>query len=389
MTHRILVLNERDPRNPLAGGAETHVFEIFSRLAARGHDVLVLTASFPGAPREEIVQGVRVRRLSNRYLYYAMAPWVARREASRGRDVVVDVLNKLPFFSPWVGTKPCLGIVHHLFGTTAFRQVPLPIAIASWFLERLIPLAYGRTPLMAISPSTRDDLVDRGVHPNCVHVVPPGVDRENHHASDDGRDRGPLVLWIGRLEPYKRADVAIDAMKQVCAVIPEARLVVVGAGSALASLQERAAEHGLGKRVEFTGYVPEEEKIDWIRRAAVVVQTSEKEGWGMTMVEANACNAVAIASDVPGLRDSVQHDRTGLLVPYANPGRLAAEIVRVLLDPELRRRLLEGGAEWSARFDWDDVSDDTETLLDHAISRKSASASLHAWPFPSHSKLDS
>lgn len=381
MRRRILVLNERDPSNPLAGGAETHVFEIFRRLAARGHDVRLLAASFPGAPREEVVQGITVRRLANRYLYYAMVPWVARREAAAGVDVVVDVLNKLPFFSPWFSARPCFAIVHHLFGTTAFRQVPLPIAMASWVLEKLIPYAYRRTAMLAISPSTRDDLVERGVDRRFVHVVPPGVDRESHHAADGGVDREPLVLWVGRLEPYKRADVAIAAMKQVCAVLPAARLVIVGAGSSRPALEEQVRDCGLEQRVQFTGFVPEPEKVEWIRRAAIVVQTSEKEGWGMTMIEANACNAVAIASDVPGLRDSVQDGRTGLLVRYSDPGALAAAIVRVLLDRDLRARLLEQGAAWGALFGWDQVADDVEALVEHAISGSSAPPSLRPSPF--------
>lgn len=365
---RILVLNERDPRNPRAGGAETHVFEIFGRLAAQGHDVLLLAASWPGAPRDEVVQGVRVRRLANRYLYYFVVPWAARREAAAGRDVVVDVLNKLPFFSPWFVPRPCLAVVHHLFGTTAFRQVPLPVALATWLLEKLIPLAYARTPMMAISPSTRDDLVQRGVAASLVHVVPPGIDRDSHHAVDDGASREPIVLWIGRLEPYKRADVAIDAMEAVRAKVPGARLVVVGTGAARAALEQRACDRGLASCVEFTGFVPEQDKIDWIRRAAIVVQTSEKEGWGMTMIEANVCHAVPIASDVPGLRDSVQHDRTGLVVPYADVVALADAIVRVLTDAGLRARLLREGAAWGARFGWDEAADHAADLLEHAIA---------------------
>jgi glycosyltransferase involved in cell wall biosynthesis len=367
MKRRILVLNERDPRNPLTGGAETHVFEIFSRLVRRGHEVTLLAAGFRGGASDEIVDGVRVRRFANRYLYYFLVPWMARRHA-READVVVDVLNKLPFLSPWFVPLPCMAIVHHLFGTTAFRQVPFPIALVTWLMERLIPVAYARVPMLAISPSTKADLVARGIEAAHIHVVPPGVDKATHKALDDGLHRQPLVVWIGRLEPYKRADVAIDAMNDVLAAIPEARLVVVGAGGARASLEEHARARGLGDHVRFTGFVSEEEKISWIQQAAVVVQTSEKEGWGMTMIEASICNTVPIASDVEGLRDSVQHDRSGLLVPYGDAGALAAAILRVLTDPALRARLVVGGLEWSQRFGWDEVADDTLSLIEETLA---------------------
>lgn len=367
MKRRILVLNERDPRNPLTGGAETHVFEIFSRLVRKGHEVTLLAASFPGGAREELVDGVRVRRLANRYLYYSLVPWIARREAVR-HDVVVDVLNKLPFLSPWFVPLPCMAIVHHLFGTTAFRQVPFPIALVTWLMERLIPFAYARVPILAISPSTKDDLVQRGIEGRHIHVIPPGVDKATHLALDDGLSREPLVVWIGRLEPYKRADVAIDAMEDVLTAVPGARLVVVGAGSARANLEQHASSRGLAEHVRFTGFVSEEEKIRWIQDAAIVVQTSEKEGWGMTMIEASICNTVPIASNVEGLRDSVQHDRSGLLVPYGDVKALAGAIVRVLSDGALRARLVAGGREWSERFGWDEVADDTLALVEETLA---------------------
>jgi glycosyltransferase involved in cell wall biosynthesis len=368
MKRRILVLNERDPRNPLTGGAETHVFEIFSRLVRRGHEVTLLAAGFPGSASEEIVDGVRVRRFANRYFYYVLVPWIARREAVRGYDAVVDVLNKLPFLSPWFVPRPCMAIVHHLFGTTAFRQVPAPVAIVTWLMERLIPFAYARVPILAISPSTKEDLIARGIDGRNIHVVPPGVDKATHRALDDGLQREPIIVWIGRLEPYKRADVAIDAMTAVLSAIPAARLVMVGAGSARAALEAHARTRGLDGHVRFTGFVSEEEKIRCIQDAAIVVQTSEKEGWGMTMIEASICNTVPIASNVEGLRDSVRDEETGLLVPYGDPAALAAAIVRVLTDAALRARLVAGGQKWSERFGWDEVAGDTLALIEETIA---------------------
>jgi glycosyltransferase involved in cell wall biosynthesis len=383
MNRKILVLNERDLRNPLAGGAEIHVFEIFERLVRRGHEVTLLAATFPGCAREETVQGVRVRRLANRYFYYAMVPWAARRLARRGgADVVVDVLNKLPFYSPWFVPAPCLAIVHHLFGTTAFRQVSFPVALVTWLAEKLIPAAYARVPMLTISPSTRDDLVERGVGRARIWVVPPGVDQSTHRPPDDGLSREPLVLWVGRLEPYKRADLMIDAMNEVCAAVPEARLVIVGAGSARETLEARARGLGLSSRVQFTGFVSEEEKIAWIGKAGVLVQTSEKEGWGMTVIEGNVCNTPAVASDVPGLRDSVQHGVSGLLVPYGDRAALAAAVVRVLTDRALRETLVRDGRTWGERFDWDTVADDTARLVEEAIAPSPSRLALASSPFP-------
>lgn len=382
MGRRILALNERDTENPLAGGAEVHVFEIFRRLAERGHDVTLLAASYPGCERETTIDGVRVRRLTNRYLYYGLAPWIARREGG-DYDVVVDVLNKLPFLSRWTTGRPTFAIVHHLFGTTAFRQVSFPIALATYLSEKLIPSAYRGVPMLAISPSTREDLGERGVDRAQVSVVPPGVDHAHYRPVDDGRGREPIVLWIGRLEPYKRGDVAIDAFASLLDRVADARLVFVGAGGHRETLEAHARARGVAERVTFTGFISEQAKIDWLQRAAVLVQTSEKEGWGMTVIEAAACNTPSVASAVEGLRDAVVDGTSGLLVPYGEAGPLADAMAGILTDGALRDRLIEGGREWAARFSWDRVADDTEALIELAIDPTRDAPVLTATPFPS------
>ena len=368
MPRRILVLNERDPANPLAGGAEVHVFEIFGRLVARGHDVTLLAASFRGCAREERMQGVEVRRLANRYLYYWCVPLTARREIRRRHyDIVVDVLNKLPFFSPWFLDLPCLVIAHHLFGRTAFSQVNAPVAAITYLSEKLVPIAYSRAPVMAISQSTKRDLVERGIPFDHIRVVPPGIDHRAYAVAAGLDTRAPIILWIGRLEHYKRADVVIDALVEMRRRVPAARLVIVGEGSARASLELRVGRQGLAAAVEFTGYVSEQEKIARLQRAAVVVNTSAKEGWGLTAIEANACGTPSVASDVPGLRDSVQDGATGLLYPYGDVRALGDAVVRILTDDGLRRRLVAQGLQWAAQFSWEQVADDTEALIEETI----------------------
>lgn len=369
MPRRILVLNERDLENPRAGGAEVHVFEIFRRLAARGHDVRLLAASFRGGARETVLDGVRVRRLADRHLYYPIVHFAARREhARRPYDVVVDVLNKLPFFSPWFERPPVMAIVHHLFGRTAFDQVSFPIALATYWSEKLIPRAYRRVPFLAISPSTRDDLVARGVPAAHITVVPPGLDHGAYRVGDGDARRPPLVLWIGRLEHYKRVDVMIDAMATIRRRVPAARLVVVGSGGARPDLERRVASLGLGDVVDFAGYIGHDEKIAALQRAAVLVSTSAKEGWGLTIQEGSACGTPSVVSDVSGLRDAVRHEQTGLLVPHGDPAALAEAVTRLLCEPELRARLVANGLEWSRTFDWDVVADETERLLERAIA---------------------
>jgi glycosyltransferase involved in cell wall biosynthesis len=315
------------------------------------------------------MQGLTVRRLvGNRFTYYPQMPFALRRElAAEPADVVVDLLNKLPFFSPLVTDTPCCAIAHHLFGRTAFDQVPFPIAVATALAEKLIPVVYRDTPMLAISESTRVDLIARGIPGKNVVVVPPGID-ETAYRCGPLAGRQPLVVWIGRLEHYKRADVMVEAFVEIRRQVPAARLTVIGAGQARGALERLVRERGLRDAVEFTGYISDERKIEYLQRAALLVNTSVKEGFGLTVIEANACGAATVSTDVPGLRDSIRDGETGVLVPFDDVAALARAAVRVLTDDEFRARLVANGLAWAATFSWERAADATEDLIERAIA---------------------
>ncbi|HYC00249.1 MAG TPA: glycosyltransferase family 4 protein [Candidatus Limnocylindrales bacterium] len=365
MPRSILVLNERDLRNPLAGGAEVHLFETFGRLARAGHEVTVLVASFPGCRREEIIDGVRVVRLTNRYFYYLAVPIIARRMIARGRyEVVIDVLCKLPFLSPWLLPRPCVAIVHHLFGTTAFQQVAFPIATVTYLSEKLIPRAYRDCWSIAVSPSTRDDLVVRGLDRSRILVIPNGVDCDLYHPDPRHRSPTPLIVWLGRAEPYKRVDLLLQALAQLRPLVPGVRLAIVGDGTASADLQQMAERLGVADIVDFLGFVDSGLKVAMLQKAHVLANTSEKEGWGLTVLEGAACGTPTVASNVPGLRDSVRDGDTGLLVPHGDIVALTSALVSVLTDDDLRERMARRARQWAIQFTWDRSAHDVERIIE-------------------------
>lgn len=367
---QLLVLNERDLDNPLAGGAEVHIFEILSRLVTRGFPVTLICSGYPGAAPRESMRGLDVYRVGTRYTFYARGPALFRRlaRAVQGRAILVETLNKLPFYGPLYSPLPVLAIVHHLFGTTAFRQVSFPVAAVTYLAERGIPSIYRQVPMIAISPSTRDDLIARGLPARNIALIPSGLDHAQYR--DNGSVPGPLILSLGRVAAYKRIDVVVDAMRRILAVVPDARLVIVGRGDAVPALQRQVTRLGLGHAVEFKGFVSEEEKVALYRAARVFVNPSEKEGWGLTVVEANACGVPAVASDSPGLRDAVRHDETGLLVPHADVDACAAAILRILQEPATWQRLRAGALEWAASFSWDAVTDQVQAMIERLVEQR-------------------
>jgi glycosyltransferase involved in cell wall biosynthesis len=350
---RVLVLNERDPRHPKAGGAELHVHEIFRRLAEQGVRVTQLSSGFAGGAKRETLDGVDVHRLGNLALYYPRVVAKCIRETRRGRhDVVVECLNKVPFYSPTYSAVPVLAICHHLFGEVAFQQKAWPIAAAVWSSERLIPALYRKCPVISISESSKDELVARGLREELMRVSYCGIE---HPPADPDTDtpRKPVVTYLGRLEAYKRVDVMLRAMALLSDRFPDARILVIGRGDERAKLEALARELGLADRTHFTGFVTDEERNALLSETRVCVCPSEKEGWGLTVIESNATGTPVVARDAPGLRESVRHGETGYLVPTPSPERFARRIGELLEDDALSTRMSRNALAWSKKFDWD------------------------------------
>ncbi|HIF95542.1 MAG TPA: glycosyltransferase family 1 protein [Myxococcales bacterium] len=365
---RVLLLNERDPLHPKTGGAETHVYEIFRRLASRGYSIHHLSASFPGCRSAEDVQGIAVRRLGPLPLYYPRAIWQTARKTRAGLfDVVVECLNKVPYYSPAYSKAPVLALCHHLFGEVAFQQVPWPVAATVWTSERLIPALYRSRPVIAISESTRRDLITRGVPSENIVVSHPGIAPAAIRVDPD-RVRGQGVIYVGRLEVYKKIDVMLRAMANLTDRFPETPIVIVGRGPARSSLETLAQELGLAERTRFAGFVDDAERDNLLAEARVCVCPSEKEGWGLTVMEANAVGTPVVASDADGLRDSVRHGETGYLVPEGNVEGFARRIGQLLDSDELSAKMSAASLEWANHFDWDRAADEMADAIENARS---------------------
>ncbi len=350
---RILILNERDPRHPRSGGAETHVHEVFRRLAALGHSVTEYVSSFPGSTAHDEIDAIRFERMGPVPTYYPRAALRCARATRSGEfDVVVECLNKMPFLAPLYAARPVLGLCHHLFGGTAFRQVSWPVAAAVVAVERAIPLAYRSAPIVAISDSTRDDLVARGIASEQIEVQPPGIRRPEAPFVPIAQ-RKPLVVYVGRLEPYKRIELVMEAIAYVAMRRPDVKLVLLGRGSARPRLQHLAATLGVRERVEFAGFVSDAERDAWLAESRVCVCASRKEGFGLTVIEANAVGTPNVTSDAPGLRDTVRHGETGFLVAEGGAAAFAQRIDSLLGDDALAERMSCAALAWSQRFDWD------------------------------------
>jgi len=361
---RILVFNWRDILNPEAGGAEIHLHEIFKRIVQEGHEVTVVSSKYSGCKGYEEVDGVKIHRVGGKFLYGIAAPlYYIFKLRNDSLDVVVDDISKAPLFTPFYVKKPLIAIIHHLHDKTFFRELPFPLALPLYLLEKLIPLTYRKTPFITVSESTKIELVNHHLPREQVAVIHNGI---NSYFSTGKKAEKPLVVYVGRVKRYKQVDHLVRSFKIVKEEIPDAELVIAGKGDAHDDILMLAEK--LGVKITCLKEISEEEKVRLLQRAWVYVATSMKEGWCISVIEANACGTPVVAYNTPGLRDSVKDEETGYLVPHGDIEELARKIVKILTNHELRREMEEKAIKWASKFNWDKSAQKTLKVIEKMIS---------------------
>ncbi len=365
----ILVLNWRDSKHPQAGGAEVHFHEIFRRFVKKGHTVVLLCTKWPGIEERDEQDGIIVYRWGHTYSFNWEAPLLVRK-ASRlhAIDCIIDDVNKLPFFSPqWFPKMKCGVIFHHLFGSTVFELAAYPFARYVQFLEAQGLRAYRNTPCCAVSRSTSSELVERGFSESKIRIIQNSVDTDTYSPDAFATKQRDLLLYAGRLKKYKNIEIVIDAVKRLSDSGTSVRLAVAGTGDHQKNLETYARDAGVFGRVEFLGHVDEATKIDLYRKAAVFVNPSLKEGWGITNIEAGACGTAVVANNAPGLRDSVRDGETGLLYKENDCNDLVRCILAMLGNASLRTKFEEAGRAHALLYSWDESARKMESWVKEAV----------------------
>lgn len=356
---RILLVNWQDRENPQSGGAEIHLHEIFGRLASAGHELVMLCGGWPGCAPRTTLDGIEIHRVGARYTF----PFLARRYwgqhlRSRNFDVLVEDINKVPLYSPLWGAGKTIALVPHLFGETVFQEAGPVFGTAVWLSERPLHTVYGRTPFHAISDSTADDLVARGIPRELIRVIYPGVAFDVYTPDPSVRASVPTFAYLGRLKKYKGIDLVIRAFARV--KNSGARLDIVGSGDFRPELERLVASLDLSARVRFLGFVTEEEKRNVLRRAWALAFASPKEGWGLTNLEAAACGTPVVASNSPGIRESVRDGETGFLVPHGDIDAFAAKLSAYAGSPDLVAKMGTAARGFAETFTWERAARMTE-----------------------------
>lgn len=361
---------------PYLAGTGNVAYHQAEALAARGHEVTVITATQPGVASDPA--GVAVRR-ARPVLRLGNAPLLPELAALRGYDVV-HLHQPFIFGAELValacrrGGIPLVTTVHNqlmadgtkgrLFDAYSATMLPLVLRVAT----RII----GVTRSHALSvPQIASELKR---HPDKLAEVPNAVDVQRftpgpatHVRSRYGlSDGAPVAIACAQLDhahEFKRVDLAIEAVARLRDAQPH--LIVVGGGPLRDRLAAMAEEAGVRDRVHFAGALAGDELVDHYRAADFLVLPSEIESFGLVQVEAMACGKPVIVSDVPGCRDVSVDGRHGFHVRPGSADDLTDAVRRMVNLPEAERIAMGEAAlaRVRERYTWPKSTDALERVL--------------------------
>lgn len=365
---KILILNWRDIKHSWAGGGEIYIFEQAKRWVKAGNEVTL----FCGEDRDknlpffEETQGIKVYRRGGRYTLYFWAAWYYLSQFRNKFDVIIDVENGVPFFTPLFcrATKVCY--VYHVHGKQFSYELPKPLSYIGFIIERYIfPFLYRNVSIVAISKTTKQQLMSIGFPENNITVVYSGINGTRRKAvQSQTKFSNPTILYLGRIKKYKRVDLLVSLFGKIVKEIPKARLIIAGWGTEASHLTDIIMKSPLRRKIHLAGPVSTEEKKLLLSKSWVFVNPSIGEGWSIAVIEANLHGTPAVSFGVPGLAESIQQGKTGLLAKDAND--LVTKICNVLTDKHLRDRLSINASQWACEFSWDRSAAESLRILEKA-----------------------
>ena len=355
----------RDLDDPEAGGSELHADEIFSRWAGAGLDIVHRTST-RGRSREFDRHGCHVVQRGGRLGVFARVP---ARQLLRRRPAdtaTIEIWNGMPWFGPLWAPRRRVVWLHHVHAEMWDAALRWPLNIVGRTIEcRVAPRLYRRNRIATLSESSAREITALGIPTEMVTIIPPGV-HERFVPAPDRRSTHPVIVVVGRLSPVKRHVEVLGSLRRLHDRVPEVEVRIAGDGPSREAIQRWVADHDAADWVTLLGRVGDDHLVEEYQRAWVVVSGSHAEGWGMSLTEGAACGTPSVATDIPGHRDAVSHDVSGVLVD--DVGNLGTAVERLLEDEPLRRRLGRAALERARALSWTAVATRHLELLADALS---------------------
>ena len=373
----VMLTWEYPPR--IIGGISRVVEGLSRSLVELGHEVHVITNEMPGSPSEDIDRGVFVHRVQIETPSPSFHTWVlmmnnyfskrlGRLAREIGRPDIIHVHDWL-VYPAGAEAKAFLDSVlvstlHSLeFRRSGGIQTPESKMIDSleWWIT------FETSIIIVCSNSMKFDAVKQfRVPEDKILVIPIGiepdkfthiqVDREQIHGKYAIHPNEKLILFVGRLTNQKGCEYLIKALSYVANYF-SVKLVIVGDGYQRAELEVLARTSGVGDRVRFLGFVPDDDLNRLLLAADVMAIPSVYEPFGVVALEGMAAGVPIVASDVDGLGEVIKHEENGIAVFARDPSSIAWGISRILSDPGNTQRLVHNARkDIQSRFSWQSVA---------------------------------
>lgn len=342
----ILILNWRDIKNPEGGGAEILTHEMAKRWVVQGHRVVQLSSFFRGAARHEFIDGVEVIRKGSVTLRHFGIPvhlaaflWYLRQ--GRGRfDVVIDEVHGIPFFTPFYVKEKIVVLQCEVAKEVWDAIFSFPWNKIGRIIERIYFSFYKEVPFLAISPSTKRDIVNMGIDSSHVTVLPMGLSVPKK-INKFPKEEKPTLVFVGRPVKSKGIEDAFSVFQKILLDFPDAKLWIIGQG-------HKRILHN----ITYFGFVSEEKKFELMARAHILLNPSIREGWGLTVPEAGWAGTPSVVYNVPGLSDIVASGVNGLIVDK-NPEAMATGVLKLLKDKKLYKKIQIEVRASAKQYNWD------------------------------------
>ncbi len=360
----ILVLNWRDTKHKFAGGAEVYIHELAKRWVQNGYKVTLFCGNDGNCKRYEIIDGVEIIRRGGFYFVYIWA-FIYYLLKFRGKyNTIIDCENGIPFFTPLYVKERVYSLMFHVHQEVFRQSLIKPLAVFASLLEnKFMPWVYRNIKFITISESSKKEIENLGLGKSGIEIVYPGVNLELFQPAK--KSFIPTVAYIGRLKYYKSLHVFIHTVRQILQDFPQINInfIIAGEGEEKNNLIKLAKKLSVFNKITFLGKISEQEKIKLYQKAWVFVNPSFMEGWGITTIEANACATPVVASNVPGLRDSVDNPHSGFLVAYGSVKEFSIQILKLIKDDSLRAKMSIEAMYWAQQFDWQKSADKSLSII--------------------------
>ncbi|MCW4016995.1 MAG: glycosyltransferase family 4 protein [Candidatus Bathyarchaeota archaeon] len=362
----------------VVGGIARHCEGLAKALVQQKHDVHLFTLDFPGSPDYEEMDGIKVYRASTELGHPNFLTWVllfnhflSKRMADVTRKVDFDVMHVHDWLAAFSGIsfkhyikKPMVLTVHSTeVGRAQGLHSPDSFSIngIEWWST------YEANRVIVCSQSMKEEICNHfNIPEKKVDVIPNAIDATKYQTS---ADRGAvrqhygvgwgekLILCVGRLVPQKGIEYFIRAIPKIAKRYPEAKYIIVGEGWSRDILEAEAHASGHANKIKFTGFAPDKEVIELMTSADVLVVPSIYEPFGIVALEGMATGVPVVASNVGGLAEVIDHDKTGIFVYPRSPDSIAWGIDKVLSDPDHAKWLADNAKEKLHKaYSWEAVA---------------------------------